>query len=214
MDVATFSGGKAIHHCLPQHSTMTIHLMRCDMKTIEQIREDHRNRYAKKQLLPVITASRLQELLVYCCETGIFTYKVARGKYKAGQVAGTICADRGVDICVDGRLYRGHRLAWLYMTNEWPKFEIDHIDINPSNNKWGNLRDVTSTVNKQNKSAVLGNKKYSKLLGAYWCKQGKFWKSSIRINGKVKNLGVYKSDSDAHDAYIAAKRQFHEGCTI
>lgn len=43
------------------------------------------------------------------------------------------------------------RLCWLVHTGDWPKHTIDHIDRDPLNNRWGNLRDVSQAVNNQNK---------------------------------------------------------------
>ena len=49
------------------------------------------------------------------------------------------------------------RLCWLVQTGDWPEHTIDHIDRDTLNNRWDNLRDVTQSVNNQNKS-----KKYKK----------------------------------------------------
>ena len=43
------------------------------------------------------------------------------------------------------------RLCWLVHTGNWPEHTIDHIDRDPLNNKWDNLRDVTQKVNNSNK---------------------------------------------------------------
>lgn len=43
-----------------------------------------------------------------------------------------------------------HRIVWLWWYGEWPKFEIDHIDGNPSNNEIKNLRDVPHIINGRN----------------------------------------------------------------
>lgn len=181
----------------------------------EKLLKQHRELYREKQLRPPVTADRLRELLDYDQESGIFTYKTARGRFKSGDLCGHIAKTDGrVSIVVDGRMYRAHRLAWLYVTGEWPRFEIDHKDTNPSNNAWANLRDVTPTVNQQNRRAAPKGKKYSPLLGARWCAQIGRWKSAIKVNGKTKHLGVFDTDAEAAAAYLEAKRAMHEGCTL
>ena len=44
-----------------------------------------------------------------------------------------------------------HRAAWLLMTDEWPKDQIDHIDGQRANNVWSNLREATHLENGHNK---------------------------------------------------------------
>lgn len=174
----------------------------------------NRDYHAKKRAQGVITAKRLREILSYDPETGLFVYRTQRGRSRAGSKAGTVQSDGRININLEGRVYRAHRLAWLYMTGEWPAQEIDHKDTDPGNNKWSNLRNASSTVNKQNIQKAPTGKIYSRLLGAHWCKQGQLWKSSIRINKKSVYLGVFASEQEAHEAYIVAKRTFHEGCLI
>ena len=53
-------------------------------------------------------------------------------------------------IRIRGKAYYSHRLAFLYMTGEWPLEEVDHIDRNPYNDAWVNLRKATSSLNKWN----------------------------------------------------------------
>lgn len=161
-----------------------------------------------------LTAARLREVLVYDQDTGVFTFRVTRGPMKAGDQAGYVRPDKRVSIHVDSYLYRAHRLAWLYMTGEWPVGEIDHLNANPTDNRWSNLRDVSGTVNKQNMRAAPASKKHSPLFGAHWCKQLGIWKSSIKVNGRAVHLGVFASDIEASNAYIDAKRRLHEGCTL
>ena len=36
----------------------------------------------------------------------------------------------------------------------------------------------------------------------------------ININGKVTHIGTFKTASDAHKAYVLAKRRYHVGCTL
>lgn len=41
-----------------------------------------------------------------------------------------------------------------------------------------------------------------------------FYQAGITVSGKFISLGCFKTADEAHDAYVTAKRQLHEGCTI
>lgn len=101
----------------------------------------------------MITQARLKELLSYDPATGVFIWKVTRnGKMKVGLPAGSIDREDGyVEICLDRRDYKAHRLAWLYVTGAWPVYGIDHIDRDKTNNRFINLRDVPHSVNLKNR---------------------------------------------------------------
>ena len=40
------------------------------------------------------------------------------------------------------------------------------------------------------------------------------YEACIKVNGKNKYLGNYSTPEEAHQAYLTAKRELHEGCTI
>lgn len=77
--------------------------------------------------MPILTQERLHKLLCYDPETGVWTRKITRGRcdrWKAGEIVGTLKNSRpGLRriICLDGRLYRSSRLAFLYMNGTWRK---------------------------------------------------------------------------------------------
>ena len=75
-----------------------------------------------------------------------------------------------------------------------------------------NLRDVSRTVNMQNRRSANKRSK-SGSLGASFSK-GHGWAARIRVNGKNMHIGYYQSAEIAHHAYVAAKRKLHEGCEI
>lgn len=108
----------------------------------------------------VLTQELLKEYLNYCTDTGIFTWIKKSGKKTViGSVAGSISKrDSHIEIRLKGKLYRAHRLAWLYMTGKFPTLHIDHIDHNEQNNVWANLREVTQEVNNMNMSKKSSNK--------------------------------------------------------
>jgi hypothetical protein len=163
----------------------------------------------------ILTQSRLKELLYFDENTGIFVRLVASAQcVKVGDIAGTFRKQDGYCfVSVDGKQYRAHRLAWLYMTGEWPKKEIDHIDGNRINNSIYNLREVSRTENANNtRRPRPGNT--SGYLGVTWDKVNKKWRSQIMVAGKSIKIGRFIDKNEAYEAYLAAKRKLHAGCTI
>ena len=160
----------------------------------------------------MLTQARLKYLFNYNPDTGVFTRLVAiGGKAQIGVIAGSSDKDGYWRIGIERKMYPSHRLAWLYMTGKWPKKHIDHKNCNPSDNRFENLREATIKTNRQNiKKASIRN--VLGVLGVTFYK-GKFT-SYIKVDGKSKNLGRFNTADEAHQAYVKAKRQFHEGCTI
>jgi hypothetical protein len=158
-----------------------------------------------------LTAERLRELLNYDPETGVFTRLVRAANKKAGDRAGCARGDGYLLIRVSGSLYLAHRLAWFYVHGAWPANKIDHIDGVRDNNRIDNLRDATDAVNSQNiRSARAGSA--SGLLGA--SKHKRSWSATIETGGVRHRLGTFSTPELAHGAYLGAKRNMHEGCTI
>jgi len=128
---------------------------------------------------------------------------------KAGDVAGRGSGGGYRQISVDNRLYLAHRLAWLYMTGEWPEVQIDHVNMDRADNRFVNLRQATRSENKGNMRAQANNA--SGLKGVYWHKRAGKWCAQINTNGTRRHLGCFDSPEAAHAAYIAsAKKHFGE----
>ena len=161
-----------------------------------------------------LTAERVRELLKYDAETGLFQRKL--------KTTGVYIACGGVDSIsgyvrawLDNRQYSLHRVAWLYVTGQWPEFYIDHIDGDKTNNRFSNLRDVPHSVNAQNLTRF-AKKTKSGLLGVNIVRGalGDKWTAHISTNRALIHLGTFASPEDAQAAYIQAKRERHAGCTI
>jgi len=158
-----------------------------------------------------LSIERLRQVLRYEPETGDF-YWIHRDtdQKKLGLNASIVRSHGYLNICIDSQYYYTHRLAWFYVHGEWPKV-IDHINGDKTDNRIENLRSVDQRCNVQN---VLKVRKHndSGVLGARKTKYG--FQTSVRIDGKNHYLGHYKTAEEAHNVYLKAKRELHEGCTI
>lgn len=162
-----------------------------------------------------LTHARLLAALHYDPETGLFTWKVrASSRAAVGQVAGTLHRYGYIQIKLDGVLYRASRLAWFYVKGEWPKGIVDHRDRVRSNNRWSNLRDVTHGVNNENIGLDSHRNESVGLLGVTLHKASGLFQGQIKVKGRHRSLGYFHDPAKAHEAYIAAKRQLHEGCLL
>lgn len=153
-----------------------------------------------------LTAAEAREALHYDPETGVFTRLISKARGKAGRVAGSL-SNGYVRVPLDRKVYKAHRLAWLYMTGEWPAGIIDHVDRNRSNNRWSNLREVTAAGNAQNASLRKDNK--SGVKGVSWCNTNKKWMAQLKVNNRNKFLGHFHTVQEAAEARRRAEETMH-----
>lgn len=161
----------------------------------------------------MLTQARLRELLHYDPESGVFTW-IAKSSpcshIRPGDIAGWD-DDGYVKIKLDGRDYKAHRLAWLYMHGQWPSRFIDHKDTDRSNNRFLNLRDASCAINMQNQTKAHANNRSCGLLGVTFHKQSGRWAAKLAINGKRLFGGLHDTPGQAHTAYLTLKRAHHPG---
>lgn len=155
----------------------------------------------------MISADELQDAMRYDPATGIFTLLRNTSRRKAGEEPGSNHHQGYRTICVGGKPYLAHRLAWLYMTGEWPADDIDHRDLNRKNNKWENLREADKSKNGANCRAYSHNK--SGIKGVSLCKKTGRWRADITKNGKGRLLGRFGTKEAAAAAYASAARELH-----
>ena len=100
-------------------------------------------------LVAMLSAKRLRKVLSYAPTTGIFRWKVSAGsRAPVGAIAGARNGRGYHQIRIGGRPYSASRLAWFYMTGKWLNSEISYINGKPSDTRWANLREVTSSQNR------------------------------------------------------------------
>lgn len=159
----------------------------------------------------MITQERLKELLHYCPNTGVFTNKVSRGNISADQVVGCRTKAKSkqaiyIVIMLDKTLYRAHRLAWLYVYGDWPKYTVDHINGSGEDNRIANLRDVPCSEQQKNLPQQKNNT--SGVTGVVWLKDKLKWRAQIKVSGRIKYLGTYADKADAVAARALAERKY------
>jgi len=156
----------------------------------------------------MLTQERLKELLHYEPDTGLFTWlKSNNNRIKIGNPAGSIYANGYLNIRIDGKVYSAHRLSFLYIRGELPKLHVDHIDGNPSNNRWNNLRECSISENHQNR--VANSNSTSKYIGVSWRLPTNKWMAQIQVNGKVNYLGYFDTPELASKAYEDFAKNYH-----
>jgi len=155
--------------------------------------------------MALITAERLRELVYYDPETGVFSWRAyRRGQRKDGIVGGP--DTKGYTrMQVEGRNYRAHQLAWLYMTGEWR--QVDHRDLNKRNNRYDNLRPASNSANGANRPRLANNS--SGFKGVCFHKHTRKWVAQITHHRSVHHIGYFPTPEEAHAAYAAAAKVFH-----
>jgi hypothetical protein len=156
----------------------------------------------KKQEL---TQKRLKELLRYDRKTGIFRWRVRRKSRRRTDIAGCRALSEHWCINIDGRSYRAHQLAWLYMKGEWGRPLIDHRDGNPLNNRWDNLRLASHANNAANRKRLRTNR--SGFMGVSFDRRRSKWTAQITKQGKRYFVGRFATPGEAHAAYVAKARE-------
>lgn len=141
-----------------------------------------------------LTSEQLRKLLDYDLETGVFTWRVNRGKARVGRIAGTKHNRGYLTVVLDQKVYLLHRLAWFWVHDAWP-IEIDHRDRVKTNNRIDNLRQATRQQNLRNTGLQKSNT--SGIVGVSWHKRRKKWRAMITIDSKFKELGFFDAISDA-----------------
>jgi len=153
-----------------------------------------------KENRSLLTADDVRRLFTYEKDTGILRWKVQpSNNVKVNEPAGSVIYGSNkvkyMRVGINGVFYLQHRIIWLWVTGEWPKFGVDHQNGCGLDNRFENLRDVTSSVNSQNRRLGVRNK--SGHLGVSWNSNIKKWKSAIVVQGKLHHLGYYTNKEDA-----------------
>jgi len=118
-------------------------------------------------------------------------------RVNVGDVAGSHDPLGYVRVNYKNIMYQAHRIIWEMHNDDIDDgLQIDHIDLNPSNNRIENLRTCTHQQNNWNKNSK-----------GFCIKNGKYV-SRITISGKEIYLGRFDCMLDARAAYLSARKKY------
>jgi hypothetical protein len=117
-----------------------------------------------------------------------------------------------VVLCNNGlkKTMKVHTLVAMAFFNHKPngthKIVVDHINNIKTDNRLVNLQLIS-----QRENTSKDKKSTSQYTGVCWAKSNNKWTASININNKVKKLGYFTDEYEAHLAYQKALKMYHEG---
>jgi len=98
-------------------------------------------------------------------------------------------------------VYLAHNPNWDITDNGCKKNLIDHKDNKKDNNHISNLRVATKSQNNWNMKNVKGY---------YWNKERNKYQAFIHKDHKIKYLGIFKTEAEARQAHLDAKKIHHK----
>jgi hypothetical protein len=150
----------------------------------------------------MLTIDRINQLVSIDFETGVLTWI---DNYQRPDLIGKRAGwlNEGYwRVSIDGHSYYCCQIVWFVGHGIWPDKTLDHIDLDKANDALSNLRLATKGQNCLN--SKLSSRNTSGFRGVSFCNTTQRWRSSIRINGREKNLGRYDTPEEAHEAWKAA----------
>jgi hypothetical protein len=168
-----------------------------------------RSRPVKRHL----SAAFVRSVLSYDPVTGLFHWKHRQDRSKqwntryAGTLAGYISSGyRLIQLEADRGGYRAARLAWLYMTGEWPADQVDHRNLQRNDDRWDNLRAADNSENNANRGAQSNNRS-SGIRGVNFDKPTRKWRARTKVRGIQHHLGLFDTPEEAAEAYAEAAQR-------
>jgi hypothetical protein len=126
-------------------------------------------------------------------------------KINSGKKVGTMRPDKYITCQINNKAFQVHRLIYWFNSGEEPlKGDIiDHINNNPSDNRYENLRLVTRVENGYNVKST------NELRGVDYIKRNDNWLARITVNKNRIRLGTFSTKEEAISARKAAEELYH-----
>jgi hypothetical protein len=153
-----------------------------------------------------------QQAFDYNPESGLLTWRVGTRGHREGAVAGSP-VKRRLTVNFRHQTYAVHHIIWVWMTGYWPKGEpnevVDHINRNPYDNRWSNLRLVTQQQNTWNTKELRSNNTSSVQGVSIDLRQNLPYVAIITVSGKNIRLGSFATLEEARAAREEAVKKYY-----
>jgi hypothetical protein len=173
--------------------------------------------------LPTPSQKSLLEILDYDPSTGALIWRErpapegrcghhlrSRNTRWVGKRAGGLWTSQAGYRCrkinIFGRYLHEHRVIWKMVTGEEAGSHIDHINGDPTDNRWENLRSVSAKENSKNVRMLKNNT--SGVTGVFFLAKYNKWAAHVRVNRKKIHLGIFGEIDEAAMAVMEARLDF------
>ena len=131
-----------------------------------------------------------QEVLRYDPDTGYFHHLTPKGNKPGDLVVRSKDSYGYIRLSLKGKRYSAHRVAFLFQTGEWPRYDVDHKNGVRDDNRWCNLRLATRAQNLTNQPKLKGKSRFKGVTPHQnrWLAQ---------YGRKIGYIGVSKSEQEA-----------------
>lgn len=160
-----------------------------------------------RKIIALPSQKELRDRFVYDPKTGVFRWRRSAGTARSGEEAGWVHKSGYVYVGLNGRSFKAHRLAWMYVYGKDPQGLLDHIDRNKANNRIHNLRVVSDSQSNQNKKAYRNNTSGYKGVG--WYAKNKKWRVRIQHERRIILVGFFDTVEEALAARQCAEKRYH-----
>ena len=174
---------------------------------------------------PLPSQTYLLECFDYSPDTGVLVWKqrplshfknthgmnIWNAQYSSSPV-GWLMKDSRTMLSICKTKYLASRVIWKLMTGNDPTHQVDHININPSDDRWCNLREATPSQNSQNQNIRSDNT--SGFKGVSFYKRRNKYQAALQINHKYFFLGWFDTAEEATNAYKIASLKHHKTFSI
>ena len=156
----------------------------------------------------VLTYDKAREYFNYNPETGELIWKKGKGSTaRVGSKVGSFNTGGYLKTIFNGKHYAVHRIIWLWVYGEWPKHQINHKNVIPSDNRLCNLEDIPLRENCQKKKCHMEGR----LPGVRRTKNSDRFCARIVANKRRIIIGTFNTEQEAYEAYLNGCQELKDG---